>query len=193
MTKRIKLSQRSNESKESKILKTIYPTNEKLDNLDLIIRALENQFFLRSLDKQTQLEIIRQMSLCSIQKDAVIFNQGAIGTYFYIIKEGNVEIFINNKSIKFLNVGESFGELALLHDAPRSATVKARSDCVFYCMERRVFRKIINKINEINFEENKNFIDSVSLLANIDDDQKTLLISNLIKEIYDKNTYVFKG
>ena len=183
----------NNESKESKILNLIKPTNESLENMDLINKALENHFFLRSLDKPTKVEIIKQMSQYSIQKDAIIFNQGSIGSYFYIIQEGGVEIFINDKSIKKMSVGESFGELALLHEAPRSATVKAVKDSVFYCLERLSFRKIINKINEVNFEENKIFIESVSLLANIDNDQKTVLISNLIKEVYDKNTYVFKG
>ena len=187
------MTQRNNESKESKILKVLSQTNEKLDNIDLINKALEHQFFTRSLDKGTRVEIIKQMSLCSIAKDAVIFKQGSMGSYFYIIKEGGVEIFINEKPIKKLSVGESFGELALLHEAPRTATVRALKDTIVYCMERKNFRKIINKINELNFEENKKFIDSIALLANLDNDQKTILISNLIREVYDKNTYVFKG
>lgn len=133
------------------------------------------------------------MSMCSIQKDATIFKQGSMGSYFYIIKEGCVEIFINEKPIKRLSNGESFGELALLHESPRTATVKAVKETIVFCVERKNFRKIINKINEANYEENKKFIESISLLSNLENDQKSIVISNLVREVYDKNTFVFKG
>jgi len=131
--------------------------------------------------------------MCSIQKDATIFKQGSMGSYFYIIKEGCVEIYINDKPIKRLSSGESFGELALLHESPRTATVKAIKETIVFCVERKNFRKIINKINESNYEENKKFIDSISLLSNLENDQKSILISNLIREVYDKNYLLFKG
>jgi CRP-like cAMP-binding protein len=42
------------------------------------------------------------MSFVQVKKDTIIFKQGWIGNYFYIIKEGLVELSINDKSIKIL-------------------------------------------------------------------------------------------
>ena len=63
------------------------------------------------------------LSLAYVPKDTIIFKQGNSGSYFYIIKEGSVNLVINDKQVKTLSIGESFGELALLHVAPRSGTV----------------------------------------------------------------------
>lgn len=106
--------------------------------------------------------IIKEMSLGTIDKNSVLFKQNSFGDYFYILKEGQVSLFINDKFIKNIEKGESFGELALLHCAPRSGTVKANEKCTFYCLERAKFKQIVDSLNEANFNENKQFIKSVS-------------------------------
>lgn len=132
------------------------------------------------------------MSLCSVMQDDVIFSQGSIGNYFYIIKKGQIQLIINNNPVKFLEQGESFGELALLHGTPRSGTVIATSDCLLWVLERKNFKKIVDHINHINFEENKKFIQSISILSNIENDQKSILCSNLIKELYEPGAQIVK-
>jgi signal-transduction protein with cAMP-binding, CBS, and nucleotidyltransferase domain len=133
------------------------------------------------------------MSLCSVQAGSIIFAQGSLGNFFYILKEGQVDLIINNNHIKTLTEGESFGELALLHGAARSGTIKASKDCFLWVLERKNFRKIIDHINHINFEENKKFIQSIPILNNIENDQKAILCGNLIKEVYEANDYIVKG
>ena len=51
------------------------------------------------------------MSIGTIDKDENLFTQGSFGDYFYILKEGDVSLFINNRFIKNIKPGESFGEL----------------------------------------------------------------------------------
>jgi signal-transduction protein with cAMP-binding, CBS, and nucleotidyltransferase domain len=133
------------------------------------------------------------MSLCTVNSGVTIFDQGSLGNFFYIIKEGEVELFINQNHIKTLIKGESFGELALLHGASRSGTIKASKDCALWVLERKNFRKIIDHINNINFEENKKFIESIPILSIIEDDQKAILCGSLIKEVYEENDYIVKG
>jgi CRP-like cAMP-binding protein len=55
---------------------------------------------------------------------------------FYIIEQGDVGVQIEGSKTKKLGRGSYFGELALLYDQPRSATVVALSDCVLWGLER---------------------------------------------------------
>jgi CRP-like cAMP-binding protein len=54
------------------------------------------------------------MSIGTVDKDLNLFTQGSFGDYFYILKEGDISLFINNKFIKNIKPGESFGELGMI-------------------------------------------------------------------------------
>jgi CRP-like cAMP-binding protein len=107
------------------------------------------------------------MVLGSVQANQVIFLQGSNGSYFYVIKKGTVDLYINDNYIKSLTAGESFGDLALLHDAKRSGTIISSEYTEMWCLERKKFRNIIEYINIKNYEENKNFLQSISILSKI--------------------------
>jgi CRP-like cAMP-binding protein len=108
---------------------------------------------------------MKEFSLCVVSENVTIFKQGEIGSYFYIIKEGKVDLFINDKMIKSLTNGDSFGELALLHGASRSGSIKTSKTTTMWVLPRAKFRSVIDHINNQNFEENKKFLLSVPLLG----------------------------
>jgi CRP-like cAMP-binding protein len=132
------------------------------------------------------------MSLVEIEQNNFIFKQGTIGNYFYILKSGSAELLVNHQLIKILKKGESFGELALLHDAPRSGSIKAITDCLLWTLERKNFRKIVEHITKINYEENLKFIESVSILSHMEQYQKTILSTNIVKEEFPKGRIIVK-
>ncbi len=59
-----------------------------------------------------------------------IFNAGDEGREFFIICAGRVAIRLGNRTLDVLGEGEIFGEMALIDNAPRSATVVAETDCI---------------------------------------------------------------
>lgn len=178
---------------ESEVLEILKKSNDHFEDNDLINDCLLKHFFMRNLEMDSRRRIIREMSLCMVQAGDIIFQQGTMGNYFYIVKSGDLELFINDTMVTHFRNGDSFGELALLHGAPRSGTVKAISKSYLWCLERKNFRRVVDLINKSNYEENVKFISSISILANIDSDMRSILASNLIKEFYEKDQYIVKG
>lgn len=65
--------------------------------------------------------------------------QGEVGDRFYLIEQGEVEVFENGVFRRNEGPGESFGEIALLHDVPRTATVRTTVDSRLLVLEREQF------------------------------------------------------
>lgn len=65
--------------------------------------------------------------------------QGDIGDRFYLIEEGEVEVFEHGEFRRNEGPGESFGEIALLHDVPRTATVRATTATRLLALDREQF------------------------------------------------------
>lgn len=65
-----------------------------------------------------------------------IIRQGAEGDLFYVVSSGTCDIFVNGSLVSQVGPGQSFGELALLYDAPRAATVRASSPCTCWALDR---------------------------------------------------------
>jgi CRP-like cAMP-binding protein len=155
----------------------------KID-LKMINEAFSHHFFIKSLSEKNKEKIIEEMKLATIGPNKIIFKQGFEGLFFYILKNGIVELQINKKIIKKLGKGDSFGEFALLHNAPRSGTIRTLTQCELWILERNSFRKIVEESTKENFKENQKFINSVSILRVLEGYQQSLLCSSLYKEIY---------
>uniref|UniRef100_A0A8R1I8L4 Cyclic nucleotide-binding domain-containing protein n=1 Tax=Caenorhabditis japonica TaxID=281687 RepID=A0A8R1I8L4_CAEJA len=59
---------------------------------------------------------------------SIVFRQGEIGNYWYIVLKGAVEVSVNGRKACELREGDDFGKLALVNDLPRSATVVTYED-----------------------------------------------------------------
>ena len=68
-----------------------------------------------------------------------VISQGDVGDRYFVIDEGEVDVFVDGEMVTHLGPGEAFGELALLRDAPRAATVVARGPVRLLALDRDAF------------------------------------------------------
>lgn len=77
-------------------------------------------------------------------KGAEICKEGDRGTTFYVVGGGHLDVYAGTppRVVDEIGVGSYFGEMSLLTGQPRTATIKAASDCMLVEFDRRVFMKL---------------------------------------------------
>lgn len=83
--------------------------------------------------------LARTSAQVTVPAGRVVFEQGDEGDLFYIVERGEVEVSKVGQPVATLGAGGSFGEIALLRDVPRTASVRAITDVVARTIERRHF------------------------------------------------------
>lgn len=79
----------------------------------------------------------------------IIFNDGDVGDYLYVLVHGCVEVIKNNKVVSTLEEGQYFGEMALLSQKKRSATIKAKGPCKILAIQKDDFQVLIDNFHEL--------------------------------------------
>ena len=79
------------------------------------------------------------------QAGQTIFADGETGSEMYVIRAGKVDIIQNGKVVETLDSGNLFGEMALIDNAPRSATAKANTDCELVAINAKRFEFMVQE------------------------------------------------
>jgi CRP-like cAMP-binding protein len=111
----------------------------------------------RNLDEKDLADVAGLLIDRKFPRDAVIFEDGSLGDYMYLIQEGQVKITKmsedgREKILEILGPGDFTGEMALLDREPRSASVKTTTACVLLALSRQDFLGLLKQNHELTLE-----------------------------------------
>jgi cAMP-dependent protein kinase regulator len=131
-------------------VKTVIPKD--YTTMQALSKAIQSNLLFSHLDDSEKSDIFDAMQPFNYKPGETIIQQGEEGDFFYIIDQGEVEVYVNNKCVTAISDGGSFGELALIYGTPRAATIKAKSECKLWAIDRKVkIRNIFIKKNKFHF------------------------------------------
>lgn len=111
---------------------------------------------------------------------AKIITQGDIGESFYILESGACDISVEGQGVVMCaQPGQSFGELALLYDCPRAATVVATERCKCWALEKVTFKRILRGNTMQRSARYEAFLGRVPVLAPLGRYEKRRLLDAL--------------
>ena len=100
----------------------------------------------RDVSSEDLARIVDAMEPTDVAEGEVIITEGAPGTHFYIVQSGTYSVLLKQHGhvpVHAYDGGGFFGELALLYDKPRAATIKCQSAGVLHRLDRRTFMEIV--------------------------------------------------
>lgn len=134
-----------------------------------LAKAIKSIFIFRSVDSQDMTQILDAMFEVKVSAGDVVIRQGDDGDNFYVVERGKFQIYVTQDDGSRQIRGEyenngSFGELALMYNQPRAATVVALTDGSLWAMDRNTFRRIVLKSAFKKRKEYEALFEKVSVL-----------------------------
>ncbi|KAL8569633.1 hypothetical protein ACOMHN_057200 [Nucella lapillus] len=133
----------------------------------LIKDAVLDNDFLKNLDSTQIREFVDCMYEKAVHKGHFIIKEGEPGQHVYVAAEGEFEVIKEDKVLGTMNPGRAFGELAILYNCTRTASVRALTDVKVWVLDRQMFQAIMMKTGLQRREENICFLKSVNMLKDL--------------------------
>lgn len=175
--KSLKKSENQVERIKTKILNSFLFRNLEETDIDIIIGAMDEKIF---------------------KPGDFVIKQNEAGDCLYIVETGELKcekVFAGKSEATFLKnyySGDSFGELALLYNTPRAATIIAVTESILWSLDRQTFNYIIKDSARKKREKYEKFLRSVEILQTVDDYELCQICDALKIYHYKAGDYVIK-
>lgn len=135
--------------------------------------AIKHILLFRSLDQEQMQEVLDAMFEKAVKPGNEIITQGDDGDNFYVIDSGKYDIYVstdskNRKLVGNYNNEGFFGELALMYNMPRAATIVAATDGIVWGLDRQTFRRIVLKTAFNKRKKYEKLIEGCAMLKSLD-------------------------
>jgi len=169
----------------------IKKTDEQIASISKI---LSGSFLFAALDEKSARVVIDAMSEVTLTKGDRVIKQGDDGDFLFIIDRGECECYKTfpdqpeEVMVKKCVPGDVFGELALLYNMPRAASVQATDITVCWRLDRETFNHIVKKAAMESRELKQDTLKRVPLLGNMDDYERGQLSDALFPKTFEEGS-----
>jgi cAMP-dependent protein kinase regulator len=173
------------------------PKYEKTEDQTARLSAtLNKSFMFNTLEKNDMETILFAMKECVFQPGTKVINEGDDGDFLFVIETGQLDCVKNidgtDTVVKTCWPGDVFGELALLYNVPRAASVLAKVKCVCWQLERGTFNHVVKDAAVRRRNRYDDLLKSAPLLSTIGQYERAQLGDALKQETYVKGQTVVK-
>ena len=187
-----------NQISKNSELKSVENDSEKINDIKIVKATLNsyekqeirniftNHFLFKNKSPQLISSIIESLEMMVIPKNTMLFKKGDKGDYFYVIKEGKIELE-TEYGMKTLNIYETFGELALIQNKKRTASAKAAENCKLILLNGKKVREIISEKTEREMKDRMNILGSSPIFSSLDNNKLNALAAGLINCSFEPN------
>ncbi|XP_042173157.1 cAMP-dependent protein kinase type I-alpha regulatory subunit-like isoform X1 [Oncorhynchus tshawytscha] len=133
-----------------------------------LAKAIEKNVLFAHLDDNERSDIFDAMFSVTYITGETVIQQGDEGDNFYVIDQGEMDVYVNNEWVTNIGEGGSFGELALIYGTPRAATVRAKSNVKLWGIDRDSYRRILMGSTLRKRKMYEEFLSKVSILESLD-------------------------
>jgi len=148
-------------------------------------KAIEKNVLFSHLDENERSDIFDAMFPVQSIAGEFIIKQGDDGDNFYIIDQGEVDIYVNKNLVSTIGEGASFGELALIYGTPRAADVRARTQLKLWAIDRDSYRRILMGSTQKKRKMYEEFLSKVSILESLDEWERLTVADALEPVIFE--------
>ncbi|XP_050929213.1 endoplasmin [Lates calcarifer] len=180
------------EDEEDKEPRVTYPkTDEQRQRLQ---EACRDILLFKNLDPEEMSQVLDAMFEKFCTEGEHIIDQDDDGDNFYVIESGTFNIFVKvdgtEKLVGCYDNRGSFGELALMYNTPRAATIIAISPGALWCLDRLTFRRIIVKNNAKKRKLYEAFIETLPLLTSLELSERMKVVDVLSTKVYNDSQQI---
>ncbi|XP_073492950.1 cAMP-dependent protein kinase type I-beta regulatory subunit isoform X2 [Lithobates pipiens] len=133
-----------------------------------LAKAISKNVLFAHLDDNERSDIFDAMFPVNHIAGETVILQGDEGDNFYVIDQGEADVYVNGEWVTSIGEGGSFGELALIYGTPRAATVKAKTDLKLWGIDRDSYRRILMGSTLRKRKMYEEFLSKVSILESLD-------------------------
>uniref|UniRef100_A0A674PMW9 cAMP-dependent protein kinase type II regulatory subunit n=1 Tax=Takifugu rubripes TaxID=31033 RepID=A0A674PMW9_TAKRU len=156
--------------------------------------ACRDILLFKTLDQEQFSQVLDAMFESRVQAQEHVIDQGDDGDNFYVIERGVFDIVVSGNCVGQYNNKGSFGELALMYNTPRAATIIATQEGALWGLDRATFRRLIVKNNAKKRRMYETFIESVPLLKSLEVTERMKLVDVLgAKQFSDSERIITQG
>jgi len=101
------------------------------------------QMFSACTDRELA-QIARACDEMAVESEKIVVEEGAAGEDFFLVVTGEADVIRHGRAVARVGPGQYFGELSLLDDSPRNATVQARTPMTLMRLGRREFSAVLD-------------------------------------------------